>query len=208
MNEHDGVVYVVDDDPSMRRSVSNLLRSAGLRVQPFASAQEYLRGTTGEGPACLVLDVRLPGLTGLELQRELAASPTAIPIVFISGHADVPMAVQALKAGAIEFLTKPFRDDDLLDAIRRGLALDAHSRQTQADLGALRRNLEQLTRRERDVLMRVIAGDLNKQIATELGISEATVKAHRGQVMQKMQAGSLAELVRNCIALGLISDHK
>ena len=196
MTDAEAVVFVVDDDATMRRSLDNLMRSIGLRVEAFASAQEFLRRRPLDAPSCLVLDVRLPGPSGLELQRRMAETGLDIPIVFITGHGDVPMSVRAMKAGAVEFLTKPFRDQDLLDAIQQALERDRGARQQRAELDDLRRRFESLTRRERDVMARVVAGLLNKQIAAEVGSSETTVKVHRHQVMEKMGAGSLADLVR------------
>jgi len=189
------VVFVVDDDLSMRRSLANLLRSVGFRVESFTTAQEYLESAPVEAPGCLVLDVRLPGMSGLDLQREIARSRKRRPIVFITGHGDVPMAVQAMKGGAIEFLMKPFREQDLLDAIRRAIDLDSHLRSAQAVLADLETRFESLSPREREVFQRVVAGLPNKQIAAELSLSEATVKVHRGQVMEKMDASSVPDLV-------------
>ena len=189
------VVFVVDDDLSMRRSLANLLRSVGFRVESFTTAQEYLESAPVEAPGCLVLDVRLPGMSGLDLQREIARSRKPTPIVFITGHGDVPMAVQAMKDGAIEFLMKPFREQDLLDAIRRAIDLDSHMRSAQAVLADLETRFESLSPREREVFQRVVAGLPNKQIAAELSLSEATVKVHRGQVMEKMHASSVPDLV-------------
>jgi len=199
----EALVFVVDDDAPMRESLTNLLRSVGLRVEAFASAQEFLRSTRPDVPGCLVLDVRLPGLSGLDLQQRLAAGDMDIPIIFITGHGDIPMTVQAMKAGAVEFLTKPFRDQELLDAIHQALARDRHAREQWAQSEALRRRYRTLTPRERDVLALVVTGLLNKQIAGELGTSEATVKVHRQHVMAKMGAGSLAELVRMADRLGI-----
>ena len=189
------VVFVVDDDLSMRRSLANLLRSVGFRVESFTTAQEYLESAPVEAPGCLVLDVRLPGMSGLDLQREIARSRKRRPIVFITGHGDVPMAVQAMKDDAIEFLMKPFREQDLLDAIRRAIDLDSHMRSAQAVLADLETRFESLSPREREVFQRVVAGLPNKQIAAELSLSEATVKVHRGQVMEKMHASSVPDLV-------------
>ena len=203
MTEGDALVCVVDDDASMRESLQNLLRSVGLRVEAFASAQEFLRSTRPDVPSCLVLDVRLPGLSGLELQQRLAEGDMAMPIIFITGHGDIPMTVQAMKAGAVEFLSKPFRDQALLDAIQQALARDraAHAQRAQSE--ELRRRYHSLTPRERDVLALVVTGLLNKQIAGELGTSEASVKVHRQHVMAKMGAGSLAALVRMADRLGI-----
>jgi len=203
MTESDAVVFVVDDDAAMRRSLDNLMRSVGLRAEAFASAQEFLRRRRPDGPACLVLDVRLPGPSGLDLQKRMAESGLEIPIVFITGHGDVPMSVRAMKAGAVEFLTKPFRDQDLLDAIHQALERDGVARAQRAELAELRRRLESLTRREREVMGLVVAGLLNNQIAAEVGASETTVKVHRHQVMEKMGAGSLADLVRMADRLGV-----
>ena len=203
MEEAEALVCVVDDDAALRESLTNLLRSVGLQVAVFASAQEFLRRPHPEVPSCLVLDVRLPGLSGLELQQRLAAADLAMPIIFITGHGDIPMSVQAMKAGAVEFLTKPFRDQDLLDAVHQALARDRHARAQRAQRDALHRRYRALTPRERDVLARVVTGLLNKQIAGELGTSEAAVKVHRQHVMAKMGAGSLAELVRMADRLGI-----
>jgi FixJ family two-component response regulator len=189
------VVFVVDDDLSIRRSLTNLLRSIGFRVEAFTSAQEYRNSTAVDAPGCLVLDVRLPGMSGLDLQRDMASCGEPRPIVFITGHGDVPMAVQAMKGGAVEFLTKPFREQDLLDAIRRGIDLDRHLRSARATLADLQIRFESLSPREREVFQRVVAGLPNKRIADELGVSEATVKVHRGQVMEKMHANSVPDLV-------------
>jgi FixJ family two-component response regulator len=199
---HD-TVFVIDDDTAVREALQSLLRSVGLRVATFASAREFLTSQRPDAPACLVLDVRLPGLSGLDLQRELAAVEIDLPIIFITGHGDIPMSVQAMKAGAVEFLTKPFRDQDLLDAIAQALEQDRAARAQRAGLAELRERYEQLTPREREVMGLVVSGLLNKQIAAELGVSEITIKVHRGQVMQKMGAESLADLVRMADKLGI-----
>ena len=196
MTETNAIVFIVDDDASMRESLKNLIRSVGLRVELFASAQDFLRSKRPDVPGCLVLDVRLPGLSGLDLQRRMAEAGLQIPIIFITGHGDIPMSVRAMKAGAVEFLTKPFRDQDLLDAIQQALERDRQARDQRAALDELRGRFGSLTSREREVMQRVVAGLLNKQIGAELGTSETTVKIHRHQVMEKMGAGSLPELVR------------
>jgi FixJ family two-component response regulator len=204
MSETDAMVFVVDDDAPMRESLKNLIRSVGLRVELFASAQEFLRSKRPDLPSCLVLDVRLPGLSGLDLQRRTGDAGIEIPIVFITGHGDIPMSVRAMKAGAVEFLTKPFRDQDLLDAIQQALERDGKARDQRAALEKVRSRFASLTSREREVMKRVVAGLLNKQIGAELGTSEATVKIHRHQVMEKMRAGSLPELVRMADKLGVL----
>jgi FixJ family two-component response regulator len=203
MREPDPVVFVVDDDASLRHALTNLLRSVGLRVETFGSAREFLDSPRPDAPGCLVLDVRLPGLSGLDLQRELTAAQLDVPIIFITGYGDIPMTVQAMKAGAVEFLTKPFRDQDLLDAIQHALERDRVAWHRRAALVALRQRYALLTPREREVMRRVVAGLLNKQVAAELGTSEIMVKVHRGQVMRKMQAASVADLVRMATHLRL-----
>jgi len=202
MPENNPVVYVVDDDPSIRDALDSLIRSVGFRAQTFASAQDFLRSVRPDALGCLVLDVRLPGLSGLDLQRELARVDIRIPIIFITGHGDIPMSVSAMKAGAVEFLTKPFRDQDLLDAIQAAVERDRASQEGRAELAELRSRHRSLTPREREVMQHVVSGLLNKQIAGELGTSEVTVKLHRGQAMQKMCAASLADLVRMAQKLG------
>jgi FixJ family two-component response regulator len=196
-------VYVVDDDASTREALGSLVRSVGLHAATFASAQAFLEGERVDAPGCLILDVRLPGLSGLDLQRRLVDAGNAIPIVFITGHGDIPMSVQAIKAGAVEFLPKPFRDQDLLDAIRLALDLDRTRRAAEQLVASLRTRFQSLTPREREVMAWVISGWLNKQIAAEIGTSEMTVKVHRGRVMHKMGAGSVAELVTMAVRIGV-----
>jgi FixJ family two-component response regulator len=203
MTETEAMVYVVDDDASMRASLNNLIRSVGLRAELFGSAQEFLRSKRPEVPSCLVLDVRLPGLSGLDLQRRTAEAGMDIPIIFITGHGDIPMTVRAMKAGAVEFLTKPFRDQDLLDAIQQALERDRQACEQRAAVEDLRGRFALLSPREREVMARVVAGLLNKQIGAELGTSETTIKIHRHQVMEKMGAGSVPELVRMADRLGI-----
>ena len=204
MTETEAIVFIIDDDASMRESLRNLIRSIGLRAELFASAQEFLRSKRPDVPGCLVLDVRLPGLSGLDLQRRTTEAGMEIPIIFITGYGDIPMSVRAMKAGAVEFLTKPFRDQDLLDAIQQALERDRKARDQRAEIEELRSRFASLTPREREVMVRVVAGLLNKQIGGELGTSETTVKIHRHQVMEKMGAGSLPELVRMADRLGIL----
>jgi RNA polymerase sigma factor (sigma-70 family) len=203
MSETDGLVFVVDDDVHMRESLRNLIRSVGLRVEAFSSAQELLDGKRPDVPSCLVLDVRLPGPSGLSLQKRMSEAQMEIPIIFITGHADIPMTVQAMKAGAVEFLTKPFRDQDLLDAIQQALEHNRKAREQRKEIEGLRHRFDSLTPREREVITLMVAGLPNKQIAGELGTSETTIKIHRHKVMEKMQARSLADLVRMSDRLGI-----
>ena len=189
-------VFIIDDDRGMRQSIQDLVESVGLRAESFATGGEFLNRKRTNDPSCLVLDVRLPQMSGLDFQRQLAETGTQIPIIFVTAHGDVPMSVRALKSGAVEFLTKPFRDQDLLDAIHQALQRDRTAQEQQAEIHDLQARYHALTRREQEVMALVVSGMLNKQIASEIGASEATVKIHRGQVMHKMQAGSVADLVR------------
>jgi len=199
-------VSIVDDDPEFRDSVARLLRSVGLHTQQFSSVSDFLSADPSDGPTCLVLDIRMPGGSGLELQRDLAAANRHVPIIFITAHGDIPMTVQAMKGGAIEFLTKPFRDQDLLDAVEAGLARDRAQRESDRALSALRERFEALSSREREVMVQVTAGRLNKQIAHDIGISESTVKVHRTHLMRKMKARSLPELSRMADVLKLAPE--
>ena len=202
-SETQPVVYVVDDNSSVRGALSNLIRSVGLRAEVFASASDFLEGKRPDAPCCLILDVRLPGVSGLDFQAELAKAKNQIPIIFITGHGDIPMSVKAMKAGAIEFLTKPFRDQDLLDAIQVAIDRARTKRESEKAVSELRAKFETLTPREQEVMAWVTGGLLNKQVAAEIGVTEITVKVHRGKVTRKMGAKSLAELVRMADMLGI-----
>jgi FixJ family two-component response regulator len=206
MSDANSTVLVIDDDPGLRASVGRLLRSLGIHVQLFASISEFLKSDPPQCPTCLVLDVRLPGQSGLDLQRELAEADNEIPIIFVTGHGDIPMTVQAMKGGAIEFLTKPFRDQDLLDAIQLGLARDRARRENERALTALRERFGRLSPREREIVIEVARGRLSKQIAGDMGIAEATVKVHRSRAMRKMSARSLPELGRMADRLKLVPE--
>ena len=210
MKTTDPIVFVVEDDSSMREALTDLISSVGLLVEPLKSAREFLERKRPDVPACLVLDVRLPGLSGLDLQRELVRTEAPIPIIFISGHGDIPMSVRAIKEGAVDFLAKPFRDQDLLDAIQHALEIDRAARRERTMVAEVRRRYESLTKREGEVMRLVVSGLLNKQIAGELGSSEVTVKMHRGQVMRKMKAQSLVQLIRMAEKVGITSasSHK
>jgi RNA polymerase sigma factor (sigma-70 family) len=204
MSTIQGTIIIVDDDPSLRKALTRLCHTAGLTVNAFSSAQEFLEAGKPERPACLILDLRLPGLSGLDLQAELSARNIQIPIVFITGHGDIPTSVRAMKAGAVDFLTKPFLNKDLLAVIQHALSKDIRLASDQQELEALRQRLDQLTPRERQVFDLVVKGLLNKQIAGELGASEQTIKVHRARVMEKMQVASVAELVQTAIRMGVL----
>ena len=204
MSEDDPTVFVVDDDPSIQRGLKTLIRSVGLRVEVFGSAQDFLQSRRANGPGCLVLDVRLPGMSGLEFQKELVKANIQVPIIFITAHGDVPMSVRAMKAGALEFLTKPFRDQDLLDAIQTALERDRIRRQQEMEMAELWKRFRSLTSREQELMRLVLSGRLNKQIADEIGTSENTVKVHRSNMMRKMGAESLIDLVRMANQLGIL----
>jgi FixJ family two-component response regulator len=208
MRQPDAVIAIVDDDLSVREGLESLVRSAGWRAKTFASAQEFLAHPRAEAPSCLILDLQLPGLSGLDLQKRMAEAELEIPIVFLTGHGNIPASVQAMKAGAVEFLTKPFDEQDLLRAIEEAIERDRRTRQRQAEMHELKGRYESLTAREKEVMQQVVSGLLNKQVAAELKISEVTVKIHRGQVMRKMRAGSLADLVRMADKLGIRSRKR
>jgi FixJ family two-component response regulator len=208
MPDANSTVLVIDDDPELRASVARLLRSVGQDAQLFASIPDFLEADPPDAPTCLVLDVRFPGRSGLDLQRELVAANRELPVIFITGHGDIPMSVQAMKGGAIEFLTKPFRDQDLLDAIEVGVARDRARRQNERDLAAIRERFGSLSPREREIMVQVARGRLSKQIAGDIGIAEATVKVHRSRLMRKMKAGSLPALSRMADKLKLVSEEQ
>jgi len=203
MKTGEPIVFVVDDDPSVREALADLIASVGLSVSAFKSAREFLESRRPDAPACLVLDVRLPGLSGLDLQRELLSTQAQIPIIFITGHGDIPMSVRAMKEGAVEFLPKPFRDQDLLDAIQHAIEIDRAARQERTIVAEVRQCYQSLTKREREVMKLIVSGLLNKQIAAQLGSSETTVKMHRGQIMHKMKAQSAVQLARMAEKIGI-----
>lgn len=203
MTDTDPIVFVVDDDASVRKSLARLIKSIGLNVETFASAGEFVKRDPYDGPACLVLDVRMPGLSGLDLQDELAAAGRTVPIIFISGHGNIPISVRAMKEGAVDFLEKPFEDQTLLDAVNQAIEKDRRAKRGQAELREIQRRVDSLTAREHEVFALVVTGMLNKQIALKLGISEKTIKVHRARIMQKMQAESLADLVRLAEKVGV-----
>ena len=203
MNDKIPIVFVVDDDKAVRKSLERLIKSVGLTVQAFSSAREFLESDPSAGPSCLVLDVRMPGLSGIDLQKELGKMGYTMPIIFITGYGDIPMSVRTMKRGAIDFLTKPINDQDLLDAIHRAIEKDKQTRREQDEIGTIQQRVDSLTPREREVFSLVVTGMLNKQIAYDLGMSEKTVKVHRSRVMDKMQADSLAELVRLAYKVGI-----
>jgi RNA polymerase sigma factor (sigma-70 family) len=207
MSEPEAIVFVVDDDPSVRSAIKRLIASVGLQVELFGSAQEFLASRLPNLPSCLILDIRLPGISGLALQRQLAEANVQIPIIFITAHGDVPMTVRAMKAGAVEFLTKPFGDQDLLDAIHLALERDRTRRQQEEELAALRERFESLSPREREIVGMVVSGMLNKQIAARIGTAENTVKVHRSRAMEKMQAKSLADLIKMMERLQVPRGH-
>ena len=207
MTEEHPIVFVIDDDASIRNALKGLISSVGLHVELFGSAQEFLRSSRPDAPSCLVLDVRLPGISGLDFQRELARANIHIPIIFITGHGDIPMSVRAMKGGAIEFLTKPFRDQDLLDAIQLGLSRDRARQKDEKALAALKERFHSLSPREREIMIQVARGRLSKQIAGDLGIAETTVKVHRSRAMHKIKVRSLAEFVRMADKLKLVPDE-
>ena len=208
MVDDNRIVFIIDDDAAVRASIQDLLEATGLRSESFGTAEEFLRCKRPDGPSCLVLDVKLPGVNGLDFQRRLADAGLRIPIIFITGYGDIPMTVKAMKSGAVEFLTKPFQERDLLDAVRQALDRDRAVREEQANLAELRQRYEALTAREREVMSMVVSGMLNKQIAAELGTSEVTVKIQRGRAMKKMKAGSVAELVKMAGLLDVPSAEK
>jgi FixJ family two-component response regulator len=208
MTESEALVFVVDDDDSVRKALARLIRSVGLNVETFASAREFLARGPHDGSSCLILDVRMPGLSGLDLQKELAASGSTISIIFITGHGTIPMSVQAMRAGAVEFLEKPFEDQALIDAVHEALQKDEQARQKKAELREIHERVNSLTPREREVFALVVAGKLNKQIAFELGTNEKTIKTQRSQVMKKMQADSLADLVRLAVKVDIKTDPR